>query len=207
MQGFEMCLPTKVIFGKGTESRVGREIKEYGAKKALVVYGKGSAAASGLLGRVEGFLEKEGIAFAEWGGAQPNPQLDHAQAGVEFALSKEADFILAVGGGSVIDTAKAIAHGMANPGARLWDFWTKKVPLEKTAPFGVILTIPAAGSEMSDSAVLTNREKGKKMGLSTPLNRPLFAIMDPELAYALPKCVRRSRAGAARSLIPAITMR
>ena len=132
-------------------------------------------------------LEQEGIAYGEWGGVQPNPRLDHAQSGALFAISENVDFILAVGGGSVIDTAKAIAHGTANPNATIWDIWTKKVPLEKSLPVGAVLTISAAGSETSDSAVLTNRQIGKKMGLSTPLNRPAFAIMNPELTYTLPK--------------------
>ena len=105
----------------------------------------------------------------------------------EKALDMQADFILAVGGGSAIDTAKGIAHGTANPDLDLWDIWTEKMPLTKSLPVGVVLTISAAGSEMSDSAVLTNEKIGRKKGLSTEFNRVKFAIMDPELTYTLPK--------------------
>ena len=132
-------------------------------------------------------LKEAGVNFCEYGGVQPNPRLSHAQAGCEFAAKENVDFVLAVGGGSSIDTAKAIAHGAINPGTDLWDIWAKKVTVEKVLPIGVVLTISAAGSEMSDSAVLTNEEIGKKSGLSTPLNRPKFAIMNPELTYTLPK--------------------
>ena len=187
MQNFEFHLPTKIIFGKQTELMAGTEVKQHGGTKVLVVYGGGSAKQSGLLDRVESSLQKEGIAWAEFGGVQPNPRLDHAEKGVELALREGIDFVLGVGGGSVIDTAKAIAHGAANPGADLWDIWTKKFPLEKTLPIGTVLTIAAAGSETSDSAVLTNTRIGKKAGLGTQLNRPVFSIMNPELTYTLPK--------------------
>ncbi len=187
MQEFEWDLPTKVIFGRGAQACVGREIKERGAGKALIVYGQGSVEKSGLLGSVRGYLEEAGVSYAEWGGAQPNPLLSHAQAGAEYAIAQKADFILAVGGGSAIDTAKAIAHGAANPSVPLWDFWEKKAQVAKSLPVGVVLTIPAAGSEMSDSAVLTNEKTHKKMGLTTPFNRPAFAAMNPELAATLPK--------------------
>lgn len=187
MQNFEFYLPTKIIFGKDAELQVGLEIKNRNAKKVLIVYGSGSVKRSGLLDKVKKSLEQEGISYVEWGGVQPNPRLDHAQNGAAFAISENVDFILGVGGGSVIDTAKAIAHGVANPEVTIWDIWTKKVPLEKSLPVGTILTISAAGSETSDSAVLTNKQIGKKMGLGTPLNRPAFAIMNPELTYTLPK--------------------
>lgn len=109
-----------------------------------------------------------------------------AEEGVQRALAFGADFILAVGGGSAIDTAKAVAHGTANPGEKLWDIWTGKAPLTKSLPIGAVLTIPAAGSEMSDSAVLTNEAIGKKAGINTPFNRCRFAVMNPELAATLP---------------------
>lgn len=187
MQNFEFYLPTKIIFGKDAELQAGAEVKSRNAKKVLIVYGSGSVKRSGLLDRVKESLQKEEISYVEWGGVQPNPRLDHAQKGALLAIEEKADLILGVGGGSVIDTAKAIAHGAANPGVDIWDIWTKKVPLKKSLPVGAILTISAAGSETSDSAVLTNREIGKKMGLGTPLNRPAFAIMNPELTYTLPK--------------------
>ena len=187
MQNFRFYAPTEVIFGKETESEAGNLVKKYGGTKALLVYGGGSVLKSGLLERVKKSLKEAGVDYCEWGGVKPNPRLSHAQAGAEYAMTENVDFILAVGGGSSIDTAKAIAHGAANPGTNLWEIWTKKVSVEKVLPVGVILTISAAGSEMSDSAVLTNEVLGKKSGLGSPMNRPKFAIMNPELTYTLPK--------------------
>ena len=187
MQNFTFYLPTEIVFGRATEFCVGQEVRKHGGTKVLLVYGGRSAKESGLLDRVKHTLADEALAVAEWGGAQPNPRLDHAEAGVELALREQVDFILAVGGGSVIDTAKAIAHGTANPDVRLWDIWTGKAQLTRSLPVGAVLTIAAAGSETSDSAVLTNMEVGKKAGINTPLNRPVFAIMNPELTCTLPK--------------------
>ena len=160
MDQFIQYTPTEVVFGKETENQAGAEVKKWGGTKVLVVYGGGSAKRSGLLNRVEASLAKEGLAFEELGGVKPNPRLALAEEGVKKAVEMQADFILAVGGGSSIDTAKAVAHGAA---------------------------IPAAGSEMSDSAVLTNEAIGKKAGINTPFNRCKFAIMNPELAATLPK--------------------
>ena len=187
MDQFIQYTPTEVVFGKETENQAGAEVKKWGGTKVLVVYGGGSAKRSGLLDRVEASLAKEGLAFEELGGVKPNPRLALAEEGVKKAVEMQADFILAVGGGSSIDTAKAVAHGAANPEEALWDIWTKKVPLTKSLPVGAVLTIPAAGSEMSDSAVLTNEAIGKKAGINTPFNRCKFAIMNPELAATLPK--------------------
>ncbi|MGL5435717.1 MAG: iron-containing alcohol dehydrogenase [Lachnospiraceae bacterium] len=187
MQNFTQYNPTEIIFGKNTENESGKAVKKWGGSRVLLVYGQGSAVKSGLVERVKKILLEEGIACAEIGGVQPNPRLKLAEEGVEKALEFGADFILAIGGGSVIDTAKAIAHGTANPGVKLWDIWTGKVTLTKTTLTGSILTISAAGSETSDSAVITNEELGKKAGLNTSLNRPVFAIMNPELTYTLPQ--------------------
>ena len=187
MQNFTYYAPTEVIFGKNAEERTGKEVKKWGGSKVLLVYGGGSVKKSGLLEKIQKDLTKENIQWDELGGVKPNPRLSLAEAGVEKALKIGADFILAVGGGSTIDTAKAIAHGAANPELDLWDIWTEKVPLKKSLPVGTVLTISAAGSEMSDSAVLTNEKIGKKKGLSTELNRVKFAIMNPELTYTLPK--------------------
>ena len=187
MQEFIYYAPTEVVFGKDAEKKTAEEVKKWGGNRVLLVYGGGRGKRSGLLDRIEAELERAGIAFKEWGGVKPNPRLSFAQAGVEAAVSFGADFILAVGGGSSIDTAKGIAHGTANPGTALWDIWTQKVPLTKSLPVGVVLTIAAAGSEMSDSAVLTNEAIGRKQGLSTDFNRVKFAIMNPELTYTLPK--------------------
>lgn len=187
MQNFVYYAPTEVIFGKGVEADTGRAAKKWGATRVLLVYGGGSVRKSGLLQRIQQALEDENIYWEELGGVKPNPRLSLAEEGVQRALDMKADFILAVGGGSVIDTAKGIAHGTANPGVKLWDIWTQKTALEKSLPVGVVLTIAAAGSEMSDSAVLTNEETGRKQGLSTPFNRVKFAVMNPELTYTLPK--------------------
>lgn len=186
MDNFRYCAPTEVIFGKGAENQIGETAGKFG-KKALLVYGKGSVEKSGLLSRIEESLTAAGISFREFKGAQPNPTLAHAQEGVQAALAIQADLIIGIGGGSAIDTAKAIAHGAANPEADLWDLWTRKVPLQKSLPVGAVLTMPAAGSEMSDSAVLTNESIHKKAGINTPFNRCRFAVMNPELGRTLPK--------------------
>ena len=187
MLNFVQYSPTEVIFGKDTEQKVGEAVKRWGGTKALIVYGGGSAVRSGLLKRVEESLEKAGIAFTHLGGVQPNPRLALAEEGVKIAVAEKVDFVLAVGGGSSIDTAKAIAHGAARPECKLWDLWMKKEPLGDSLPVGCVLTIAAAGSETSGSAVLTNEEIGKKDSISTEKNRPKFAIMNPELTYTLPK--------------------
>lgn len=187
MQNFTQYSPTEIVFGKDTQHQVGAQVKKWGGSRVLIVYGQKSVIRNGLLEQVKVSLEKEGIFYCEWGGVQPNPRLSHAQAGCEFAIKEGVNFILAVGGGSVIDTAKAIAHGVANPQAAIWDIWTGKTALTETTSVGVVLTISAAGSETSDSAVLTNEELGKKAGINTDLNRPVFAIMNPELTYTLPK--------------------
>ncbi len=186
MENFRFYAPTEVIFGKDVENQIGITAKKYGSK-ALLVYGKRSVVKSGLLERVEKSLTDEGIAYLEFGGAKPNPTLAHAEEGVEKAKSFGADMIIGIGGGSAIDTAKAIAHGAANPEDALWDLWTRKVPLNRSLPVGAVLTIAAAGSEMSDSAVLTNEEIGKKAGINTDYNRCRFAIVNPELGATLPK--------------------
>ena len=187
MQNFTYYAPTEVIFGKNAEERTGKEVKKWGGSKVLLVYGGGSVKKSGLLDKIHKELDEENIFWKELGGVKPNPRLSLAEEGVRKALGMQADFILAVGGGSAIDTAKGIAHGTANPNLDLWDIWTEKVPLTKSLPVGVVLTISAAGSEMSDSAVLTNEKIGKKKGLSTEFNRVKFAVMNPELTYTLPK--------------------
>ncbi|MCR5557421.1 MAG: iron-containing alcohol dehydrogenase [Butyrivibrio sp.] len=186
MDNFKYYTPTEVIFGKGVENETGATAAKYG-KKALLVYGKGSVVKSGLLERVEKSLSEAGVAYEEFGGAQPNPTLVHAKEGVAKALDIKADVIIGIGGGSAIDTAKAIAHGAANAEYDLWEIWTKKVPLEKSLPVGAVLTMPAAGSEMSDSAVLTNEDAHKKAGINTDFNRCRFAIVNPELGMTLPK--------------------
>lgn len=185
MEDFRYYTPTEVIFGRSALDRIGQTAVQYGTK-ALLVYGQGSVVRSGLLERIKASLTQAGMRFGEFGGAQPNPTLAHAEEGIRKALDCHADLIIGIGGGSSIDTAKAIAHGSANPDNALWDLWTRKVPLSKSLPVGAVLTMPAAGSEMSDSAVLTNEALHKKAGINTDLNRCRFAVMDPELGKTLP---------------------
>ena len=187
MKNFVQYAPTEIVFGEDAENEAGRLAKKWGGSKVLVIYGGGSVKRSGLLNKVEEELEKEGIAYEELGGVQPNPRLGLAREGVKKAVSFQADLILAVGGGSVIDTAKAVAIGAADPGTDIWSFWMGEKAVTKALPVGVILTISAAGSETSDSAVLTNEETGKKAGINTDFNRPKFAVMNPKLTYTLPK--------------------
>lgn len=187
MQSFEYYSPTEIIFGKGAEDKTAEKVKKHGGTRVFVVYGGGSVVKSGLLAKIQNQLDAAGIPYKAFGGAQPNPLMSHAREGVKLAVEFKADFILAVGGGSVIDTSKAIAHGVADPAVDIEEYWTGKRPITKTTPVGVVLTISAAGSETSNSAVLTNDAIGKKGGTNTDLNRPRFAIMDPELTYTLPK--------------------
>ena len=187
MQAFTQYTPTRIIFGKDTEQQAGSLAKQQGASKVFVVYGGGSVVKSGLLNRVTDSLTEAGLTWVAKGGVKPNPRLSFARECVEESKEFGTDFVLAVGGGSVIDTAKAIAHGTANPDTDIWDFWTGKKKVDKSLPVGVVLTLSAAGSETSDSAVLTDEETQKKRGMSTDFNRPAFAIMNPELTFTLPK--------------------
>ena len=186
MQSFQYYIKTDVVFGEGSVSRAAELVKKHGGSRVLVVYGGGSAKRSGLLDRVFALLDEALIPYDSIGGVQPNPRVELAREGVKRAVEFRADLILAVGGGSVIDTAKAIAHGAANPETDIWEFWKRREVLTRPTPVGVILTIPAAGSETSDSAVLTNEQEQEKRGLNTDLNRPAFAILDPKLAMTLP---------------------
>ena len=187
MQNFTFYSPTEVIFGKDAELKTGAQLKKWGGSKVLIVYGQNSAVKSGLLKRIEENLKAEQISYLLLGGVQPNPRLSLAEKGVEIALKENVDFVLAIGGGSAIDTAKAIAQGVGRPDCKLWDLWTRKEALGKPLPVGSILTISAAGSETSGSVVLTNEEIGKKGSIADPSSRPKFAIMNPELTYTLPK--------------------
>ena len=187
MLGFTFHTPTEIVFGKDAEMQTADLVKKYMGSRVLLVFGEGSAVRSGLLDRIALQLEEAGIAIQKHGGATPNPHLSFARAGVKAALEFGADFILAVGGGSAIDAAKAIAHGTKNPDIDIWKFWTREESLTRSLPVGVVLTISAAGSETGNSAVLTNTETGQKRGLGTDFNRPRFAIMNPELTFTLPK--------------------
>ena len=186
MNSFTYQIPTEIVFGKDSEALTASLVRKYGGGRVLIVYGGGSAVRSGLLERICGQFDEAGLAYETLGGVHPNPHLEFAREGVKKAIQWGADFFLAIGGGSVIDTAKAIAIGTANPDTDIWKFWTKEETVTRSLPVGVILTISAAGSETSDSSVLTNMETGVKRGLSTPFNRPAFAVMNPELTYTLP---------------------
>lgn len=186
MQSFQYYIKTNVVFGEGSVSRAAELVKKHGGSRVLVVYGGGSAKRSGLLDRVFALLDEALLPYDSIGGVQPNPRVELAREGVKRAVEFRADLILAVGGGSVIDTAKAIAHGAANPETDIWEFWKRREVPTRSTPVGVILTIPASGSETSDSAVLTNEQECEKRGLNTDLNRPAFAILDPKLAMTLP---------------------
>ena len=187
MQSFTYHCPTEIIFGRGAENAVAEKLRAFGTSRVLILYGCGSAERSGLLSRIEKNLTSAGLAFLVMGGVRPNPRVSFVREAIREGLAADVNFILAVGGGSVIDSAKAVAHGIANPTTDIWDIWTRKTEITKTMPFGSVLTIPAAGSETSDSAVLTNEDTGRKVGLNTPLNRPVFAFMNPELAFSLPR--------------------
>ena len=187
MQSFVFHTPTEIIFGKNSEEKTAQLVKKYGGTKIFIVYGGGSVVKSGLLKKITDLLETENLQYYLFGGVKPNPLLSHARNGVKSAVDFNADFILAVGGGSVIDTAKAIAHGAKNPDIDIWKFWKRETEVTKSLPLGVVLTISAAGSETSLSAVLTNAETGEKRGLGTDFNRPRFAVMNPELTYTVPK--------------------
>ncbi len=185
MHSFQYYMKTDVVFGAGTQEQTAAMVQKHGGTRCLVVYGGQSAVKSGLLERTCAQLAAANIEYDTFGGVQPNPRLAHARKGVEKAIAMKADFLLAIGGGSVIDTAKAIAHGAADPSADIWDFWMQKKKPVRSYPVGVVLTIPAAGSETSDSAVLTNEETRMKRGLTSDLNRPAFAILDPTLTVTL----------------------
>mgnify|MGYP000884695376 CR=1 FL=1 len=187
MQSFTYHSPTEIIFGRGAENAIAEKLRAFGTTRVLILYGGGSAERSGLLSRIEKNLTSAGLAFLVMGGVRPNPRVSFVREAIREGLAADVNFILAVGGGSVIDSAKAVAHGIANPTTDIWDIWTGKAELTKTMLFGSVLTIPAAGSETSDSAVLTNEDTGRKVGLNTQLNRPVVAFMNPELAFTLPR--------------------
>jgi alcohol dehydrogenase YqhD (iron-dependent ADH family) len=186
MQNFEYYSPTKVIFGKGAEEHVGEEIKKLNVKKVLVHFGGQSARKSGLIDKVEKLLEEASIQYVTLGGVVPNPRLSLVRKGIELCAKEGVDFILAVGGGSVIDSSKAIAYGLANRDVDVWDLYIRKAQVKGCLPVGAILTISAAGSETSNSSVITNEDGNIKRGLGSDLARPKFAIMNPELTYSLP---------------------
>ena len=185
MKDFNFYAPTRVVFGREAEEKLPQLIRQYGGGKVLVHFGGGSARKSGLLDKVEKMLTEAGISFVELGGVVPNPLLSKVKEGIELCQKEQVDFILAVGGGSVIDSAKAIGYGVGYQGD-VWDFWDGKAVPQSCLPIGVMLTIPAAGSEMSSSCVITNDEGMLKRGVNSDLCRCKFAIMNPERTFTLP---------------------
>lgn len=185
MKDFNYCAPTHVIFGKNTELEVGKALKNAGATRVLMQYGGGSIKKSGLYDRVVKAIRDEGIELFELGGVQPNPHLSLVRKAIEIVREQKIDYLLAVGGGSAIDSTKATAVGAVYDGD-VWDFYCGKAVPKKAMPLGVVLTIPAAGSEGSNSSVITNEDGWIKRGLGCDLTRPAFAIYNPELTYSLP---------------------
>ena len=185
MRNFTHCVPTRFVFGRGAENEVGAQVRDFGGSKVLIHYGGGSAVRSGLIGRVERALDEAGIDHVSLGGVQPNPRDTLVYRGIELARAEGVDFILSVGGGSAIDSGKAIAHGTCYDGD-FWDFFCGKAKPQRTLPFGAVLTMAAAGSESSNSCVITQEATQTKRGLRSELNRCRFAIMNPELAMTLP---------------------
>lgn len=185
MNNFTFFSPTKFVFGRGVESRTGELCKQFGGTKVLLVYGGGSVVKSGLLGRVEASLTEAGIKYVEFGGIQPNPIDTKVYEGIELVRKEGIDFILPVGGGSAIDTAKAIAVGVPYQGD-FWDFYVGKAKVTSALPVATVLTIPAAGSEGSGDSVITKTDGMNKLGLGSEHMRPKFSIMNPEITMTLP---------------------
>lgn len=186
MNNFTFYSPTEFVFGKGTEMQTGELVRKYGVSKVLIVYGGGSVVRSGLLERVKQTLAQTGISCLELGGVQPNPIDTKVYEGIDLCRREGVDFVLAVGGGSVIDTAKAIAAGVPYEGD-FWDFYIQKATVSSALKVAVVLTIPAAGSEGSGNSVITKVSTLQKMSLRAPeLLRPRFSIMNPELTFTLP---------------------
>lgn len=186
MNNFVFYSPTEFVFGKATEMQVGALARKHGARKVMIVYGGGSIVRSGLLDRVKQSLQEAGIEYCLIGGVQPNPVDTKVYEGIEFCRREQADMLLPVGGGSVIDTAKAIAAGVLYEGD-FWDFYIGKAKVTKALKVAVVLTIPAAGSEGSGNTVITKLDGLQKLSLRVPkVLRPVFSIMNPELTYTLP---------------------
>lgn len=184
MKDFSFYAPTEVFFGQQSEDCVGELVKKYGGTKVLVHYGGQSAKRSGLLDKVCALLDVAGIEHVELGGVVPNPRLSKVHEGIALCRERGLDFILAIGGGSVIDSSKAIAYGVPYAGD-VWDFYVGVASPQSCLPVAAVLTIPAAGSEMSEASVITNEDGDVKLGYSNNLSRPKFAIMNPERTFTL----------------------
>ncbi len=186
MRDFVYYTPTKVYFGRGREQETGEIVRGCGCDRVLLVYGSESAKRSGAFGKVADSLRRAGVGFTELGGVAPNPVMGPVREGVRICLEEKIPMVLALGGGSVIDTAKLIAVGAHHPESDPWVFPAKEKVPEGALPVGVVLTLAASGSEMSASCVITREEGGLKRGYTSDFNRPRFAVMDPELTYSVP---------------------
>lgn len=187
LQDFNICIDTKFVFGKDAQNQIGRELKQMGIHKVLIHHDNGKFLYdTGLLEQVEQLLEQEGIETLELGGVQPNPRLSLVREGIALAKKEQVDLVLAIGGGSVIDSAKAIGLGAVTD-TDVWEFFTGNAVPERSLPTGVILTCPATGSESSAVTVVNNTDVGMKLLVSNPVVRPAIAFMNPELTYSLPK--------------------
>lgn len=186
MENFEFVSPTHFVFGRDAERQVGGKLAERGAERALLHYGGGSAVRSGLIDRVKASLDAAGVQHVELGGVRPNPEIGLVREGVSLCKSEGVDWIVAVGGGSVIDSAKAIANG-ACIDEDVWELFETKRPNPNVLPIAVVLTIPAAGSEASKNTVISNDELGMKTGYGNDFQRPKLAFMNPELTFTLPE--------------------
>lgn len=185
MESFNFYSPTEFVFGRNRESECGELVKKYGGTKVLLHFGSSSAERSGLLGKVRESLKKTEVPFVELGGVQPNPKDSKVYEGIELCRRENVDFILSVGGGSCIDSAKAIAIGVLYDGD-FWDFYAGKTSIQKALPVGTVLTIAAAGSEGSPSSVVTKEEGGLKRGVGSDIIRPKFSVLNPEWTCSLP---------------------
>lgn len=185
MENFEFCSPTHFVFGRAAEEKVGEKLAERGAKRVLLHYGGQSAQKSGLLSRIRASLDGAGVEYVELGGVRPNPEITLIREGVALAKQHGVDWVLAVGGGSVVDSAKAIANG-ACIDFDVWELFETKRPNPTTLPIAVVLTIPAAGSEASKNTVVSNDALGRKTGYANECHRPKLAFMNPELTFTLP---------------------
>jgi alcohol dehydrogenase YqhD (iron-dependent ADH family) len=185
MLNFDFCAPTRIVFGRDSHRQIGALLKPH-AKKLLLHYGGGSVKKNGVYDAVVSSLKEAGLPYVELGGVAPNPRLSLVREGVELARKEGVDLVLAVGGGSVIDSAKAVALGVYREDS-VWDVYEGRLPIDRALKVATVLTIPAAGSEMSPSTVITNEEKQMKLGYGSPLLRPLISVMNPELFFSLPK--------------------
>ena len=184
MENFDYCNPTRIVFGRGVRTQVGELVKPH-ADRVLLHYGGGSIKRSGLYDAIAASLKAAGVAYVELGGVVPNPRLSLVREGIALCRRERIGFVLAVGGGSVIDSAKAIAMGAPHKGD-VWKLFAEGTPVEQALKVGTVLTIPAAGSESSPNTVITNEEEGLKLGYGAQVLRPVFSILDPDLCLTLP---------------------